>query len=96
MAYRKPTAPSDLRPSLAPEEAPFIIALARCQEREDLSDAAFAAKLGISQSLWNHTKRGRNPLGARLLAAGMDLFPPDLKARAGFFLLHRSRKRIKT
>lgn len=54
-------------------EADFVASLARHQDAINLSDTAFAALVGISESGWRHTKAGRLSLGIKLLFGGAEM-----------------------
>ena len=45
------------------------------QRKGGLSDRSFARQLGVSQALWTNTRRGKVPLGLKVLAGIAREFP---------------------
>jgi|GEM_PF-4859739 len=45
------------------------------QRTKGLSDRAFARRLGVSQTLWTHTRSGKVQMGMKILAAVVREFP---------------------
>lgn len=100
MAKPKPINLDQVRQNLpsdtAPEAANFIVALAAGQKAACISDERFAARIGVSQTLYSHTKAGSYPLGQALVAAGKELVPVETYLQATFFLADCIRKRMHT
>jgi predicted transcriptional regulator len=74
----------------------LLDALIKRQRTLNLSDQAFAAKLGVSKSLWVMTRRGDIPVGMSLLAGVVrefgDLRNEVLNALAEYRLEHWKKK----
>lgn len=98
MAKPKPIDLDRIRRNLpaetAPEAANFIVALAAAQKELGVSDAAFAERIGTSQTLYSRTKGGTYPLGQALVAAARSLVPVEVYLQATFFLAECIRKRM--
>lgn len=53
----------------------LVETLVERQQRMDLSDRAFAARLGVSRSTWTRVRLGDRRPGERLLSGVMRAFP---------------------
>lgn len=60
------------------EQKPLMQQLVDLQSALELSDRAFAERIGASAGMWNNVKAGRRAMGRKLLRGVMEAFP-DLR-----------------